>query len=304
VSLLRSAPSSFVELGHARVPVWTRGSGPHVVFVHGWPLTGDTWRGVVHALAEACTCVTFDLPGAGLSEWTDPNRLTLPELARAICEVVRSLPSDAPVILVGHDSGGGLARMAADQLGNRVVGMVLANTEIPNMHSWRFRALFAAIALPGAGRFLGLLLRTRLGRYLLLRDAVVDRRLIRSELSPRFLEPLGNDPRLMAGALAVVTRVNPADFDAIGQVHPRFTGTVRLVWGVQDPWFPLQGARNMLTTFGGRATLTEVPNAGLLVHEEAPTAVADVVRELVLACSTESLAAPSTAVHHGFSTST
>jgi hypothetical protein len=60
----------------------------------------------------------------------------------------------------------------------------------------------------------------------------------------------------------------------------------------------------MLTTFGGRATLTEVPNAGLLVHEEAPTAVADVVRELVLACSTESLAAPSTAVHHGFSTST
>jgi haloalkane dehalogenase len=282
VSSERPAPSYFVDLGHARVPVWISGSGPHVVFVHGWPLTGDTWRGSVKALAGTCTSVTFDLPGAGLSEWTDPSRLNMAELARAICEVVRSLPGRSPVVLVGHDSGGGLARLAADQLGDRVAGMVLANTEIPHEHSLRFRALFAAIRVPGAPTLLGLLLRTRLGRYLLLRDAVADRRLIASDLSPRFLEPLVNDRRRLAGALAVIGNVNPSDFDAIALLHPKLTAPVRLVWGVRDPWFPLSGARAMLKTFGGPATLTEVPDAGLLVHEEAPHAVARAVQELAV----------------------
>jgi haloalkane dehalogenase len=115
-----------------------------------------------------------------------------------------------------------------------------------------------------------------------LRDAVADRRLIASDLSPRFLEPLVNDRRRLAGALAVIGNANPSDFDAIALIHPKLTAPVRLVWGVRDPWFPLSGARAMLKTFGGPATLTEVPDAGLLVHEEAPHAVARAIQELAV----------------------
>lgn len=276
----RPAPTRFVETEHARIPVWIEGNGPGptLVFVHGWPLTGDTWRAVVDELRHDHTCVTFDLPGAGLSEWTDASQLSLAELARAVVAVVNSLADNTPVVLVGHDSGGGLARMAAVELGPRLAGLVLGNTEIPGVHSWRFRALFAAISMPGSRVVLSLMLRTRFGRYLLLRDAVTDRARLVPDLSARFLDPLANDRRLLDGALGVVGGVRAADFDALAQIHPRITAPTRLVWGVGDPWFPLAGARSMLATFGGPAELVEVPGAGLLVHEEAPARFADEVR--------------------------
>jgi haloalkane dehalogenase len=278
----RPAPTRFVDLGDARVPVWIEGSGPPVVFVHGWPLTGDTWRGVVDHLRADATCVTFDLPGAGRSEWSD-ERLTLAGLGEAVVAVVRSLPGAEPVVLAGHDSGGGLARMAAAALGDRVSGMVLGNTEIPHEHSWRFRGLFAAMRLPGAKWLLSRMLRSRLGRWLLLRDAVADRSRIASDLAPRYLDPLVRDPRRLEGALKVIDGARPADFDRLAELHPRITGPVRLVWGVKDPWFPLASARKMVGSFGGPCELVEVPDASLLVHEEAPARFADEVRAVLRA---------------------
>ena len=276
----RPEPTRWVETAHARIPVWIEGSGQPIVFVHGWPLTGDTWRGVVRAIGGRHRSIVLDLPGAGESQWDHASHLQLSELADAVVEVVRQVCPQQPVVLCGHDSGGGLARWAAEALGDHVGGIVLGNTEIPGVHSWRFRALLGAMQLPGAQAAAATLMKTALGQRLLLRDCVYDPSLI-SGLAERFLEPLANDAERLAGALAVIDGVRAADFDAIAQAHPRLTCPITLVWGRECLWFPLEGARAMAHTFGTPATFEEVPDAGLLVHEERPAVFAAAIDRLV-----------------------
>lgn len=278
-SVDRPPPSTWVDLGHAQVPVWIAGDGPPVVFVHGWPLTGETWSGVIGALGGRFTTITFDLPGAGLSTWSDPALLSLDALSSAVVAVVRAVSPSRPVVLCGHDSGGGVARWAAAELGDQVCGMVLGNTEIPGVHSWRFSLLLGGMQLPGAPALTGAALKTALGRHLLLRDCVHDRRLI-AGLSERFLVPLAKDARRLAGALAVIDGVTVASFDAIAEAHPAIRCPVALVWGTECVWFPLEGARAMCREFGGSTEFVEVPGAGLLAHEEKPEPFAEAVARI------------------------
>ena len=65
--------------------------------------------------------------------------------------------------------------------------------------------------------------------------------------------------------------------DALERLHARLTMPVELVWGADDPTFPLPLARAMLPQLPD-ARLVEVPGARLLVHEERP---GDVVREVL-----------------------
>ena len=55
---------------------------------------------------------------------------------------------------------------------------------------------------------------------------------------------------------------------------------VRLIWGADDPTFPLARAREMLKQFPD-ANLVEIPRARLLVHEERPAEVARAVLEFL-----------------------
>lgn len=289
----RPSPTLTVDVGGAQVPVWIEGDGTPVVFVHGWPLTGDTWRDIVAGLRGACRTIVFDLPGAGDSTWEETYPLSLRTLSDAVVRVVQTVVPDGPVVLVGHDSGGGMARKAAAVLGAKVAGMVLCNTEIPGVHTWRFSVLLGMMQWPGATTIASALIRTGVGRHLLLRDAVTNRALI-PPLSARFLEPLAASPRRLAGALQVVRGVRASDFDAIGDVHGQIVAPVRLVWGTECVWFPLAGANAMCATFGGSATLTEVQGAGLLVHEEAPDRVVAEIVSLLATLAADSQTAART----------
>ena len=48
---------------------------------------------------------------------------------------------------------------------------------------------------------------------------------------------------------------------------------MQLVWGDQDPFFPLAWAEEMVDTFPD-ARLAVIPGAGLFSHEERPAEVA------------------------------
>jgi len=59
----------------------------------------------------------------------------------------------------------------------------------------------------------------------------------------------------------LVTKVN--------EVHAKIDVPVKLVWGDQDPFFPVDRARAMVATFPN-ATLDVIAGAGLFCHEERP----------------------------------
>jgi pimeloyl-ACP methyl ester carboxylesterase len=50
---------------------------------------------------------------------------------------------------------------------------------------------------------------------------------------------------------------------------------VQMIWGTDDPFFPLPKARAMTKQFAGRVELVEIPGAKLFAHEDHPEEFAD-----------------------------
>src|SRR5258706_13327280 len=58
-------PLSFEDVGTAEIAYRTFGSGPPLLLLHGWPLSGFTFRHLLPRLSASFTCIVPDSPGAG-----------------------------------------------------------------------------------------------------------------------------------------------------------------------------------------------------------------------------------------------
>jgi pimeloyl-ACP methyl ester carboxylesterase len=260
------------------VGVRTFGAGPDVVFVHGWPVSGATFRHLVPLLAPHCTCHVLDLPGAGASRFDPAVPVSVAGHVEAVRAVVDALGL-ASFAVVGHDSGGLIARHAlADD--PRVRAWGLLDTEHPGRPGWRFRSILALRRLPALPRVIGAMLGWRGLRHLAVGAAFVDRRGLDGEFAEFFCDPVRRDPARRTASAQVVRSFDLAMVDALPEVHRRMTAPVRLVWGARDPYFPVAAARAMVPTFPD-ATLVVVDDAALFVHEEQPTAVAAALRPVL-----------------------
>jgi pimeloyl-ACP methyl ester carboxylesterase len=271
--LFRSAPDAYLEVPAGEVAHRRVGRGPDVLFVHGWPVSGATFRRLLPHLVDHVTCHVVDLPGAGSSRWTSPAGLSVASHIESVRRVVDLLGFER-VAVVGHDSGGMIARhaMAGDP---RLAAMGLIDTEHPHDLSLRFRLFIAGRRLPGFGRGFGWIAgRPRLRRNgFVLGDAFVDRSLLDGEFDEFFLRPLHEDRRRVDAAMAVLRTFDFAHVRGLADVHARIDVPVQLVWGERDVFFPVERARAMLATLPD-ARLAVVPGAGLFSHEERPEAVA------------------------------
>ena len=271
--LFRAAPDRFLDVGAGEVAYRRVGTGPDVLFVHGWPVSGATFRRLLPHLVDHVTCHVIDLPGAGSSRFTADTPLSVDQHIESVRRVIDLLELDE-VAVVGHDSGGMIARhaVAGDP---RLAAMGLINTEQPHGLSWRFKLFLAARGMPGFGAGLGWVAgKRRLRRNpLVLGDAFADSALLDGEFDEFFLQPLHDLPERQRAAVRVLRSFDVQYVHDLAAVHERITVPVQLVWGDQDPFFPLAWAEEMVETFPD-ARLEVVKGAGLFSHEERPADVA------------------------------
>jgi non-heme chloroperoxidase len=109
------------------------GSGPTVVFSHGWPLNADAWENqMVYLAAKGFRCIAHDRRGHGRSSQpSDGNEMDTyaDDLATLIDTLVLS-----NVTLVGHSTGGGeVARYIGRHGTRRVAKAVLVGAVTPLM---------------------------------------------------------------------------------------------------------------------------------------------------------------------------
>lgn len=274
--LFRGNPDRFLDMGPGggEVAVRTVGSGPDVLFVHGWPVHSATFRRLLPHLVDHVTCHLVDLPGAGSSLYDSGTNLTLANHVASVRRSVELLELDS-VAVVGHDSGGLIARhaMAGDE---RLRAMGLINTEPSGGVGLRFKSFIAGRKLPGFGAGLGWLAgkpKLRRNKFVL-GDAFADRSHLDGEFAEFFLQPLHEDKRYRAAQISLLKSFDMDDVNRLAEVQQQITCPVQLVWGDQDRFFPLASARKMVNDFAN-AKLAEIPGAGLFSHEEAPTQVAE-----------------------------
>jgi pimeloyl-ACP methyl ester carboxylesterase len=271
--LFRQPPQRFLDVGSGEVAYRTVGSGPDVLFVHGWPVSSATFRKLLPHLADHVTCHLVDLPGAGSSRYTADTPLTI---ANHIHSVRRSIDllELTDVAVVGHDSGGMIARHAiAGDSRVRAVGLI--DTEQSTGLSMKFKSFLAGRRVPGFGATLGWLAgQPRLRRNrLVLGDAFNDRSLLDGEFDEFFLQPIHTSKTHRSATMSLLKSFDYQLVRDLGDLHRKIDVPVQLVWGEDDRFFPVKWAESMVGDFSN-ARLDVIPGAGLFSHEERPAEVA------------------------------
>jgi len=264
-----------VTVGPNRIAFRRSGRGPALLLIHGWPFHGAGWEGLAAALGERFTCVMPDSPGLGETTWAAGTDFTMPGQARTLRAFLDALGIERCAIL-GHDTGATIARLMAVDDPQRVTALVLLNTEMPG-HRPPFVPLFRTTsALPGA----------RFGFRLLLGSAAYRRspmgfggcfaapRRLDDGFVARYVAPILASPERHAGMVRYLRGIDWSLVDRLGEINAALEAPVLLVWGADDPTFPVERARTMAPQFPASSGIVEIPRAKFLVHEERPAEVA------------------------------
>lgn len=271
-ALFRREPDRYVDVGAGEAALRSVGAGPDVLFVHGWPVSGATFRRLLPHLVDHARCHVIDLPSAGWSRFDATTPMSIAQHVESVRRIVDHLDVER-IAVVGHNSGGMIARHA--MVGDpRLAAMGLVNTEPPDP-SWRFRLFVAARRSPGLATGLGWVCGQRWLRRskFVFGDAFADRSLLDGEFTEFFFDPLHEDPAKRDAAAALLKSFDLDDVTSLPAIHARLDVPVKLVWGARDPFFPVERAQAMVKQFPN-ASIEVLPDAGLFSHEENPAAVA------------------------------
>ncbi|NBT41641.1 MAG: alpha/beta hydrolase [Alphaproteobacteria bacterium] len=107
------------------------GSGPILIFIHGWPEFWKSWLPLVNVLGPHYRCLMPCLYGFGLSDKPEALRDNVDALfhAQDIALIADKL-CDQPVTLIGHDIGGYVLQALGgrhDALGMNIKGLIFFN---------------------------------------------------------------------------------------------------------------------------------------------------------------------------------
>lgn len=279
-SMFYQQPTQHLNAGQGQVAYRRIGQGPDLLMIHGWPVSGATFRHLLPILSQHLTCHVIDLVGAGDSRFDRTTKLSLRQHIESIRQLIDQLKL-RDLFVLGHDSGGLLARhaLASDP---RLRGLLLLNTETLKL-GWRFKQFILGAKLPGFAHALGwAAMRPKLRQSAaLLGDCFCDRSLISGDFEALFLKPLSDDPDRRWAAGQLIKSFDQRLISELPQVHAKIAAPVSLIWGEHDPFFPVPWAQQMLASFH-EAKLHIIPDAKLFCHEERPALVAETILREIL----------------------
>lgn len=116
----RDRADRFIERGETRLRYRDEGSGPAVVFVHGWALDLDMWQPQAEVLGGQFRAVRMDRRSFGESGGT----ASISEDARDLLHLLEHLQIERAAI-VGMSQGARVALMLANTAPSRVAALVL-----------------------------------------------------------------------------------------------------------------------------------------------------------------------------------
>lgn len=263
------------------VPGGQRPAGEPVVLLHGVPTGAELWREVAGRLAAAGRRVLApDLPGYGhtrLSFDADHSLAGAAELLAAWLEDTGL----APVWLVGHDLGGGVAQIVAVRRPELVAAVSLTNAVVDDrwpVGPMRLARLVARAGIYPALTRLRLVVTPYLSRQL--RRAFADPHVLTRQLARRvFFDGKVVDPcgrRAFARHLAALTN---ADTRAVAGGLAGLAAPGHVVWGVADPFLTWEVAGRWLVELLGEPPTSLLPGCGHFTPLECPDRLADALLE-------------------------
>jgi pimeloyl-ACP methyl ester carboxylesterase len=266
-----------VSLPQGRLQYFRRGSGPVIVFAHGWLANANLWRKVIDSLAGRFACLALDLPLGGhrVAMRADAD-LSPAGCGELIASALEALALE-DVVLVGNDSGGAYSQIAVAAAPDRVARLVLNSCETPYSEfppapfdglptvakdADALGQLFEALrdrAIRAAPPAFGLLIKHPLD------DAVSD----------SYALPCVSDPEILRDTAKVMSTAASAPVQEAGRrLIAGFEKPVLFVWSREDPVFaPADAQRFAEALADGRLAL--IDDAYSFAPEDQPQRLAE-----------------------------
>ena len=247
------------------------GNGPAVVFCHGTPFSSVLWQPFADALSRDYTVHLWDMPGYGRSSKHPGHPVDFGAQAEAFAAVLDHWNLDRPHV-IAHDFGGAVS-IRAHLVGRRDYASLM---------------LVDVVAIPPSGSPFFQFVQSNPGLLDQL-PGYVHRSIVRAYienasfrgLSGETLDELVQPWTGEQGQPAFYRQIVDYDeqfLDENEQLLPTVAIPVRIVWGANDAWIPVDRAeklRSLIPT----ATAHIVPDSSHLIHYDAPVALMDQLRE-------------------------
>jgi len=162
---------------------------------------------------------------------------------------------------------------------------VLGGTEIPGFRPWLIQMYAALAKVPGTPRVTRFLMRSRMVR----RSAIgfagcfADPAYVDGEFFELFIRAQLESQEVAIDHMRLLEDLDFGIIDGLEAVHGRIQAPVRLIWGTEDPFFPIERARRMTSQFPD-AHLVEIPRAKLFAQEDFPSDWGTLARDFLRDC--------------------
>lgn len=249
------------------------GSGPAIVFAHGYLVDGRLWDGVAAALADRFRCVVPDLPfGAHKVPMPADAALDPPALAKIVDDLIAALGLE-DVTLVGNDSGGAVSQVLVARRPARVTRLALTNCDThENFPPGIFKAMPPIAKLPGGMRALATPFRipavSRLAFSPFAKSGPP------AELVADWTGAALTDKALMRDLTKVTIGLDKRHTIAAAAALRGTRFPLLLAWAPGDRFFPIRRAERLAAEVGG-AKLVEIPDSATFVPLDQPDRLAD-----------------------------
>lgn len=269
--------------GHA-IEYTVLGQGQPLLLVHGFGASWGHWRQNIPILAAAGYRVyALDLLGFGGSD--KPALDYTVELWQAQLRDFWAVHLQTPTILVGNSIGGLLSLLVMADFPEVAAGGILINcagglNHRPQELSLPLRLLMGAftklVSSPLTGQFIFDSIRQKSRIRRTLYQVYCDRAAVTEELVEMLYQPSceAGAREVFAAVLSAPAGPQPA------ALLERLSHPLLVLWGEEDPWTPIAGAKIYQERAQMRADteFQAIPQAGHCPHDEKP----EIVNQLIL----------------------
>lgn len=269
----------YAQTRYGRIAYVERGRGAAVLLLHGFPLNGFQWRGVIPRLAAQRRCLAPDFMGLGFTEVASGQKLAPGAQADMLGAFLDSL-GIGQVDIIANDSGGAVAQLFVSRYGARVRTLLLTNCDVETDSPPE--SLVPIIDLARAGLYTELYLRSWLENKELLRSSSDFGRLCYSDPAHpsdaaivQYLGPLVSSSERAALTNEFAASLAPNPLANITEALRSCRVPTRIVWGMSDTIFSPGNIEYLVSVLPRVTGIRKIPGAKLFFPEELPGVIAE-----------------------------
>lgn len=278
IALFNQAEIKEFDCVDATITYRKYGSGSPLLFIHGFPVHGYTWRKILPELSKKNTCYVVDLPGLGLSKWTKETDFHFEAQSDRLIKLLKSEGLDSCAI-IAQNTGATTARVMALSKEIEVSTLVLFNTEVPDHRPPWIELYQKASQIPFSHYFFKLSLKNKyfVRSGMGLKAFYANKELLKDQenVSP-YIDLVISTNERMKGALSYLRGCDLKFMDTLKEKQKLIESKVILIWGENDVTFPVRYGEELASQFND-AEFYRIPNASLMPHEERPKEVLEII---------------------------